>query len=130
MTDHPGIQKVTFTGSVATGKKVAQSTASHLSRVTLELGGNDAAIVLPDVDPKQIATEIFESAFSQNGQACIAIKRLYVHEIIYDEMVDELRKLSEKVVSGEPYRTVFPAPWFCSARVAAYGGVALCNVPS
>jgi acyl-CoA reductase-like NAD-dependent aldehyde dehydrogenase len=101
MTGHPGIQKVTFTGSVATGKKVAQSTASHLSRVTLELGGNDAAIVLPDVDRKQIAAEIFDSAFSQNGQACIAIKRLYVHESIYDEMVDELRELAEKVVLGD-----------------------------
>jgi acyl-CoA reductase-like NAD-dependent aldehyde dehydrogenase len=100
MTSHPGIKKVTFTGSVATGKKVAQSTASNLSRVTLELGGNDAAIVMPDADPKQIATDIFDSAFSQNGQACIAIKRLYVHENIYDAMVDELRVLAEKVVLG------------------------------
>lgn len=101
MTNHLGFQKVTFTGSVATGKKVAESTASHLSRVTLELGGNDAAIVLPDVNPKQIAAELFEEAFSQNGQACIAIKRLYVHENIYDEMVDELRKRAEKVVLGD-----------------------------
>ena len=101
MTNHPGIQKVTFTGSVETGKKVAESTASHLSRVTLELGGNDAAIVLPDVDPKQIAAEIFGSAFSQNGQACIAIKRLYVHENIYDEMVDELKKHAEEAVLGD-----------------------------
>jgi len=101
MTNHSGFQKVTFTGSVATGKKVAESTASHLSRVTLELGGNDAAIVLPDVDPKQIAAEIFDSAFSQNGQACIAIKRLYVHEKVYDEVVDELRKHADKVILGD-----------------------------
>ncbi len=101
MTNHSGIQKVTFTGSVATGKKVAESTASNLSRVTLELGGNDAAIVLPDVDPEQIAVEIFNSAFSQNGQACIAIKRLYVHEKVYDAMVDELRKHAEKVILGD-----------------------------
>ena len=101
MTNHSGIHKVTFTGSVATGKKVAQSTASHLSRVTLELGGNDAAIVLPDVDATKVAAEIFNSAFSQNGQACIAIKRLYVHENIYDEIVGELRKLAENVVLGD-----------------------------
>lgn len=101
MTNHPGIQKVTFTGSVATGKKVARSTASNLRRVTLELGGNDAAIILADNDPKEIAGEIFNRAFDQNGQACIAIKRLYVHENIYNEMVDELRKLAESAVLGD-----------------------------
>lgn len=101
MTGHPGIQKVTFTGSVATGKKVSQATAAHLSRVTLELGGNDAAIVLPDADPKRIATEIFDSALSQNGQACIAIKRLYVHESLHDELVDELKELAGKEVLGD-----------------------------
>ncbi|KPK05794.1 MAG: aldehyde dehydrogenase [Anaerolineae bacterium SG8_19] len=101
MTRHPGIQKVTFTGSVATGKKVAQSTASNLSRITLELGGNDAAIVLADIDPKQVVAAIFEGAFSQNGQACIAIKRLYVHEDIHDEMVVELSRLAEKTKLGD-----------------------------
>ena len=101
MTCHPRIHKVTFTGSVATGKKVAQSAASNLGRVTLELGGNDAAIVLPDIDPKQVAGEIFDTAFSQNGQACIAIKRLYVHKNNFNEMVDELRKLAEEVVLGD-----------------------------
>jgi acyl-CoA reductase-like NAD-dependent aldehyde dehydrogenase len=101
MTSHPRIHKVTFTGSVATGKKVAQSAASNLGRVTLELGGNDAAIVLPDINPKQVAGEIFDTAFSQNRQACIAIKRLYVHINIFNEMVDELRKLAEEVVLGD-----------------------------
>jgi acyl-CoA reductase-like NAD-dependent aldehyde dehydrogenase len=101
MTSHPGFQKVSFTGSVATGKKVARSTASNLRRVTLELGGNDAAIVLVDSDPKVIADEIFNRAFEQNGQACIAIKRLYVHEDIYDDMVDELRKRAENMILGD-----------------------------
>jgi acyl-CoA reductase-like NAD-dependent aldehyde dehydrogenase len=101
MTSHPGIHKVSFTGSVATGKKVASSTASTLRRVTLELGGNDAAIVLADSDPKEIADEIFKRAFDQNGQACIAIKRLYVHENIYNEMVDELKKHAENVILGD-----------------------------
>ena len=101
MTSHPGIHKVSFTGSVATGIKVARSTASNLRRVTLELGGNDAAIVLADSDPTEIAAEIFKRAFDQNGQACIAIKRLYVQEDIYDEMVDELKKQAENTVLGD-----------------------------
>jgi len=101
MTSHPKIQKVTLTGSVATGIKVYQSVASNLRRVTLELGGNDAAIVLEDNDPKEIAGEIFTRAFAQNGQICFAIKRLYVHENIYSEMVDELKKLAESVVLGD-----------------------------
>jgi acyl-CoA reductase-like NAD-dependent aldehyde dehydrogenase len=101
MTSHPGIHKISFTGSVATGKKVAHSTATNLRRVTLELGGNDAAIVLADSDPKEIAEEIFIRAFDQNGQACIAIKRLYVHEEIYNDMVDELKKHAENVILGD-----------------------------
>ena len=101
MTSHPDIHKISFTGSVATGKKVARSTSSNLRRVTLELGGNDAAIVLADCDPKGIADEIFNRAFDQNGQACIAIKRLYVHEDIYSDMVDELKKKAEKVILGD-----------------------------
>jgi len=101
MTSHPGIHKVSFTGSVATGKKVARSTATNLRRATLELGGNDAAIVLADSDPKEIAEEIFNRAFDQNGQACIAIKRLYVHQEIYNDIVDGLKKHAENVILGD-----------------------------
>jgi acyl-CoA reductase-like NAD-dependent aldehyde dehydrogenase len=101
MTSHPGIHKVSFTGSVVTGKKVARSTATNLRRATLELGGNDAAIVLADSDPNEIAEEIFNRAFDQNGQACIAIKRLYVHQEIYNDMVDGLKKHAEKVILGD-----------------------------
>jgi acyl-CoA reductase-like NAD-dependent aldehyde dehydrogenase len=84
LTAHAGIQKVSFTGSTATGKRVMASAASDLKRVTLELGGNDAAIVLPDVDVDAVARALFWAAFRNSGQICIASKRLYVHADIYD----------------------------------------------
>lgn len=97
MTEHPGINKISFTGSTATGRKVMASASENLKRVTLELGGNDAAIVLPDVDPKERAEQIFWSAFDNTAQICIATKRLYIHEDIYDEMAAELVKIAEGV---------------------------------
>ncbi len=95
---HPDIAKVSFTGSTATGKKVMESAATTLKRITLELGGNDAGIVLDDVDPKVMAPKIFDGAFTNAGQVCLAIKRLYVHESIYDEMCEELIKLAREAV--------------------------------
>src|SRR5271165_1130414 len=94
MTHHPDIRKISFTGTTATGKKVMASAAETLKRITLELGGNDAGIVLDDVDPKKIAPGVFEGAFQNSGQVCIAIKRLYVHESVYDEMCNELVALA------------------------------------
>ncbi|KAK3684320.1 Aldehyde/histidinol dehydrogenase [Podospora appendiculata] len=84
LTAHPGIAKISFTGSVATGKKVMQACAATLKRVTLELGGNDAAIVYPDVDLATVVPKIVFNALVNSGQVCIAIKRVYVHEQIYD----------------------------------------------
>lgn len=84
VTAHPGIDKVSFTGSTATGKRVMESAARDLKRVTLELGGNDAAIVLPDVDVEAVAKSLFWAAFRNSAQICIASKRLYVHADIYD----------------------------------------------
>lgn len=86
VTAHPGIDKVSFTGSTATGKRVMASAAANLKRVTLELGGNDPAIVLPDVDVEAAAEQIFWAAFSNSGQICIAVKRLYVHADVYDRL--------------------------------------------
>jgi len=77
MTKHPDIRKISFTGSSATGQKVMASASQTLKRITLELGGNDAGIVLDDVDPKKVAPGIFEGAFQNSGQVCLAIKRLY-----------------------------------------------------
>jgi acyl-CoA reductase-like NAD-dependent aldehyde dehydrogenase len=93
MTSHPGIDKVSFTGSTATGKKVMQSAASSLKRVTLELGGNDPAIVMPDVDVEKVAQQLFWAAFTNNGQICIATKRMYVHKDIYEPLRDAHRRL-------------------------------------
>ena len=98
MTKHPDIRKISFTGSTATGQKVMASAAQTLKRITLELGGNDAGIVLDDVDPKKVAPGIFEGAFQNSGQVCLAIKRLYVHESVYDEICNELVAIAKNTV--------------------------------
>ena len=98
MTKHPDIRKISFTGSSATGQKVMASAAATLKRITLELGGNDAGIVLDDVDPKKVAPGIFQGAFQNSGQVCLAIKRLYVHESVYDELCEELVNIAKNAV--------------------------------
>ena len=102
MTQHAAIDKISFTGSVATGKKVLASASATLKRVTLELGGNDPAIVMGDVDPETVAKKIFFASFVNSGQVCMAIKRIYAHESIYEQLcaalVDEAKKA--KVGSG------------------------------
>ena len=90
LTAHPDINKVAFTGHTETGKHVMRSAAGTLKRITLELGGNDPAIVLPDVDAKAIAPQLFWAAFANNAQFCNATKRLYVHEDVYDPVLKEL----------------------------------------
>ena len=100
MTEHLGIDKISFTGSVATGKKVLASAAATLKRVTLELGGNDPAIVMDDVDPKAVAKKIFFASFVNSGQVCMAIKRIYAHESIYRELCDALVAEAEKAKVG------------------------------
>jgi len=101
LTAHPDVRKISFTGSTATGKKVMASAAETLKRITLELGGNDAGIVLDDVNPKETAPKLFQGAFQNNGQVCIAMKRLYVHESIYDEMCNELATLANAAIIGD-----------------------------
>ena len=101
LTAHPDIAKISFTGSTATGRKVMEAASHGIKRVTLELGGNDAAIVLDDVDVKKSAPGIFHGAFRNSGQVCIAVKRLYVHESIYDAMVAELSALAKAAVVGD-----------------------------
>jgi acyl-CoA reductase-like NAD-dependent aldehyde dehydrogenase len=101
MSEHPGIDKISFTGSVATGKKVMASAAGTLKRVTLELGGNDPAIVLDDVDPKVVAPKLFFAAFVNSGQVCMAIKRIYAHEKIYDALCDALAEEARKARVGD-----------------------------
>ena len=101
MTSHPEPRKISFTGSVATGNHVAMSAAPDLKRVTLELGGNDPAIILDDVDPAEIAEKVFWGAFGNNGQICSAIKRVYVPEALYDDVVEALAEKARTVKVGE-----------------------------
>jgi len=101
MSSHEGIGKIVFTGSAATGKKVMSSAANTLKRLTLELGGNDAGIVLPDVDPKQIAPGLFWGGFINNGQTCAALKRLYVHDSVYDDVCKELVAFAKTIPMGD-----------------------------
>ena len=90
MTTHPEINKIAFTGSTETGRHVMKSASATIKRVTLELGGNDPAIVLPDVDAKSLAPQLFWAAFQNNAQFCNSTKRLYIHEDVYDEVRDAL----------------------------------------
>jgi acyl-CoA reductase-like NAD-dependent aldehyde dehydrogenase len=101
MTEHPDIQKIIFTGSIPTGKRVMSSSSATLKRLTLELGGNDAGIVLDDVDPATVAPGIIEGAFLNNGQTCAALKRLYVHESIHDELCEKLSEVANAVPMGD-----------------------------
>lgn len=107
LVDHPDVAKVSFTGSTQTGKVIMRAAASSLKRLTLELGGNDAAIVLPDVDPKAIAPALFGAAFFNSGQVCAIIKRLYVHDDIYDALCDELAVLANSAALGSDPQSQF-----------------------
>jgi acyl-CoA reductase-like NAD-dependent aldehyde dehydrogenase len=101
LTQHPDVVKVAFTGSTATGRKVMASVAGTIKRLTLELGGNDAAIVLDDVDVKDVAAKVFRGAMMNSGQVCLAIKRLYVPDSMYDAMCAELARLADATVVGD-----------------------------
>ncbi|KAL2208077.1 4-trimethylaminobutyraldehyde dehydrogenase [Sarocladium strictum] len=101
LTEHPGVDKVSFTGSTPTGIRVLQSCSKTLKRVTLELGGNDPAIVHPEVDIQATAANIGTLALYNSGQVCIAIKRVYVHSSIYDEFAQALAKFVQSMTVGD-----------------------------
>jgi acyl-CoA reductase-like NAD-dependent aldehyde dehydrogenase len=101
MTSHPGIDKISFTGSTQTGRRVMASAADSLKRITLELGGNDAAIVLPDVDVEKVAQELFWAAFRNTGQICIASKRMYVHKDVYEPLKKAIADYAATVKMGD-----------------------------
>ncbi|MFE4834672.1 aldehyde dehydrogenase family protein [Arthrobacter sp. NPDC056691] len=100
LAEHPAIGKIMFTGSTAAGKAIIRSSADTVKRLTLELGGNDAGIVLPDADPKTIAADLFWGAFINTGQTCAALKRLYVHDTIYDAVCEELTTVANTMPMG------------------------------
>ena len=101
MTSHPSVRKISFTGSIEAGRHVAASAAPDLKRITLELGGNDAAIVFDDVDIKAAAQKLFWAAFENSGQVCVAIKRLYIHEPIYEPLLEELTRIARSTKVGD-----------------------------
>ena len=101
ITGHPDIDKITFTGSTATGKKIMEGASKDLKRITLELGGNDASIVLPDADVEKVAEQLFWSSFSNAGQICVAAKRIYIHEDIYDDLSKAIAEYAKGVTVGD-----------------------------
>jgi len=102
LVEHPDVAKISFTGSVATGKKIQAAAAATLKRVTLELGGNDAAFVLDDADPAVVAPAILGHAMANSGQVCIAVKRCYVPRSKYEVYIQEFKKAAaaQKVGDG------------------------------
>mmetsp|Transcript_24773 Transcript_24773/g.45417 ORF Transcript_24773/g.45417 Transcript_24773/m.45417 type:complete len:899 (-) Transcript_24773:15-2711(-) len=100
LTSHPLVRKVVFTGSTLVGRKVMEACARDFKRLLLELGGNDAAIVREDVDIPATAERVFKAAFFNNGQTCVAIKRLYVHENIFDSFCQALAARARRATIG------------------------------
>ncbi len=103
LVDHPDIAKISFTGSIATGKKIQAAAAQTLKRVTLELGGNDAALVLDDADPKKVAGEILGHAMANSGQVCIAVKRCYVPRAKYDDYIQAFKAAAGEQKVGDGF---------------------------
>lgn len=101
LTDHSDIAKISFTGSSATGSKVMAAAASGLKRFTLELGGNDAAVILDDIDPVELAPKLFAGAMTNAGQVCVAIKRVYAPRKLYEPLCEELAKLARATKVGD-----------------------------
>jgi acyl-CoA reductase-like NAD-dependent aldehyde dehydrogenase len=100
MTRHPVPRKITFTGSIAAGKQVALAAAPDLKRLTLELGGNDAAIVLDDVDLSAAAPALLAVATFNTGQTCAIPKRVYVPESLYEDAVEALASAAGEITHG------------------------------
>jgi acyl-CoA reductase-like NAD-dependent aldehyde dehydrogenase len=101
MVEHPGIDKIVFTGSVKTGRGVMRGAASTLKRLTLELGGNDAGIVLPGSNVAPLLERLFWGCFLNDGQTCAALKRLYVHESQYESVCEQLAAYASAVPMGD-----------------------------
>lgn len=111
MTAHPDIAKISFTGSTETGKHVIRSAAGTVKRLTMEMGGNDAAIVMPDADWQAIIPQLYWGAVGNSGQWCVGIKRLYVHSSYRNEFVAAFVEYARQQVMGDgldPNVTVGP----------------------
>ena len=102
LVDHPGVDKVSFTGSTAAGRLVGAACGASLKRVSLELGGKSAAIVLDDADPEAVAAGVKVAGLMNSGQACVAQTRVLVPASRYDEYVDALAAMVAEVPVGDP----------------------------
>jgi acyl-CoA reductase-like NAD-dependent aldehyde dehydrogenase len=100
LVDHPGVAKISFTGSIATGKKIMAACAKTLKRITLELGGNDPCIIFPDVDMDKVVPQVTIGSFWNSAQVCVATKRIYIHESIYREFVDRMVAFAKTLKVG------------------------------
>lgn len=103
LVEHPGVGMISFTGSIRAGRQIMAAAAPRLKRLSLELGGNDAAVVLPDVDVARTAPKVFANAFYRSGQICAGIKRVYVHADVYDATVEAFAHLADTARVGDPF---------------------------
>ena len=110
LTTHPKISKISFTGSTNTGRKIMMAATSNFKRITLEMGGNDAAIVREDVDINEVSAKILSSAFSNTAALCCAIKRVYVHENIFEKFVEEIVRQTKVLTLGGGFDDVNYGP--------------------
>jgi len=102
LSGHPGIDKLSFTGSTATGKAIGHASVDNMTRFTLELGGKSPMIVLADADPEAASVGAAMGIFFHQGQVCTASSRLYVHRSLFDQVVQGVARFAEgmKIGSG------------------------------
>jgi acyl-CoA reductase-like NAD-dependent aldehyde dehydrogenase len=123
LVEHGDVAKISFTGSTATGRLIAAAAAPGLKRLTLELGGNDAAIVLDDADLEAVAGAVYRISLENAGQFCAAIKRLYVHASVHDRLRDRIADLMQGAVAGSAFdRRSTLAPLQSAAQQARVQG--------
>jgi aldehyde dehydrogenase (NAD+) len=102
LTEHPGVDKVAFTGGTEAGRKVAVSAAGHFARATLELGGKSPQLVFADADAENVAMGLLAGIFAAGGQTCVAGSRAFVHADLYDEVCERVVTRAESVRVGDP----------------------------
>lgn len=103
LTSHPGVSLISFTGGTETGRKIVQSSADKFKKLSLEMGGKNAALILEDADLTKAVPALIRAAFLNQGEICLCIERFFVHEKIYPEFLSEFIKATEKLKVGDPF---------------------------
>jgi acyl-CoA reductase-like NAD-dependent aldehyde dehydrogenase len=101
LASHPRVERITFTGATATGKRVLQSAAENLTYGTMELGGKNALLVLEDADLDVALDVALEGMFYNQGEACTSTARILVHDSIHDEFLERFARATEQLVVGD-----------------------------